>query len=65
MKKFIEGVLFIMIVMPLLENILSIINQFTEFICTKITVCTNELKNPKTDSKKNTIGFQIPTEPIE
>lgn len=64
MKRFIQGILFILLAYPLLNNLINLITQYTEHLCTKIAVKTYELKKDLEDEDlplANPIGFQIPS----
>ena len=64
MKRFIQGILFILLAYPLLNNFMNLITQCTEHLCTKIAVKTYELKRGLEDEDlplANPIGFQIPS----
>lgn len=66
MKNFIEGILFISFIIPFLENILTVIAQAVEWLCTKIAVSTYNLKKSigqveeAPASNTHAIGFRIP-----
>lgn len=67
MKNFIEGIVFIVIIVPFLEGIVSIINQAIECICTKIAVITYKMKQQITEDvpqQTRVIGFQAPENEI-
>ena len=68
MQNFIEGIIFIIIIIPFLEGIMSIINQYAEYICTRIAVCTVHLKQTITEEvteETPVIGFHIDTDDID
>lgn len=64
MKKFIQGILFISLLYPLLQSLINLINQLTEHFCTCIAVKTVEVKRTLEEEDyplANPIGFQIPS----
>ena len=68
MKRFIQGILFIVLLYPLLQSIINIVSQLTEHLCTCIAVKTVEVKKTLEDEDlplANPIGFQMPSHPEE
>ena len=64
MKRFIQGILFIVLLYPLLQSIINIVSQLTEHLCTCIAVKTVEVKKTLEDEDlplANPIGFQMPS----
>lgn len=65
--NFLLGVFFISLLIPILDNILSICNQLTNHICTWIAVKTHNLEKLVSNNdeegedttKKFSIGFKI------
>lgn len=63
MKKFIQGILFISLLLPIIEGILSLFNQIIKYFCTYIAVKTYNLEKSieeKEETSNNPIGFQPP-----
>lgn len=63
MKKFIQGILFISLLLPIMEGILSLFNQIIKHSCTYIAVKTYNLEKSieeKEETSNNPIGFQPP-----
>jgi hypothetical protein len=63
MKKFLKGVLFISFLLPVINEIITLISQFNQYLCTIITYWTYQLQqNIQSSDQKNdsVIGFQIP-----
>ena len=63
MKKFIQGILFISLLLPIIEGILSLFNQIIKYFCTYIAVKTYNLEKSieeKEETSNNPIGFQSP-----
>ena len=52
MKNFLKGVLFISFLLPVINEIITLISQFNQYLCIII-----QSSNQKNDS---VIGFQIP-----
>ena len=68
MKRFIQGILFIVLLYPLLQSIIIIVSQITEHLCSCIAVNTVEVKKTLEEEDlplANPIGFQIPSHPEE
>lgn len=66
MKNFLQGIIFISLLLPMIEGILSLFNQIIKHICTFIAVKTYGLEqsiNKEEEETHNPIGFQPP--PIE
>lgn len=63
MKKFIQGILFISVLLPIIEGILSLFNQMIKHFCTYIATKTYNLEKSIEEEKEtsnNLIGFQPP-----
>lgn len=63
MKNFFKGVLFISFLLPVINEIITLINQFNQYLCTIIAYWTYQLQqNIQSSDQKNdsVIGFQIP-----
>lgn len=63
MKNFLKGVLFILFLLPVINEIITLISQFNQYLCTIITYWTYQLQqNIQSSDQKNdsVIGFQIP-----
>lgn len=70
MKNFCRGIIFITILIPLLENLLNIIAQLTEYFCTKIASKTYNIRKgiqeeEEEPQKTFAIGFHAPIEAEE
>lgn len=68
MKKFLQGILFKNLFIPLLDNILSLSSQLTELLCIKIALKSYNLKKQMVEDnniKENTcaISFHYDPEP--
>ena len=66
MKRFIQGILFITLLIPLLDNILSLTNQLTELWCTKIALKSYNYKKlmiEEEETATSAIGFHFDPEP--
>lgn len=63
MKNFIKGSLFILLVIPIVENLSAILSQLTKHICTEIAVKTYNLEQslPEEGGCAHAIGFEIPS----
>ena len=65
MKRFIQGILFILVLYPLLSDIMGVVAQITEFLCMKIAIKTHELKKglecEEEEISTNAIGFVAPS----
>ncbi len=65
MKRFIQGILFILIIYPLTTDIMSIFAQLTEHLCMKIAIKTHELKKALGEEAEEistqAIGFVAPS----
>lgn len=65
MKNFFKGFLVALLLIPISDGLISIFNQFVQYVCTKIAVDTVELKSLIEDevSEEQTfaIGFQAPS----
>ncbi len=64
MKDFFKGVIFISLLIPLIEGIISLYQQTMEFLCAKIAIKTYEIQKTITNEKEeeietNAIGFTI------
>jgi hypothetical protein len=68
MKEFFIGTIFISLFLPIINSIVSIIEQGTEHICTKIAVKTVlakkaiEPQQPQEEINTNVIGFHVSRE---
>lgn len=67
MQNFFIGIIFISLIIPFIDCIVSIFQQFSTYICTLITLKTYKLQKPLPEQqeegeKENTyvIGFQAP-----
>ena len=62
MKRFIQGILFISLLLPIIEGILSLFNQIIKHFCTYIAVKTYNLEQSIEEKEETTfnnpIGFQ-------
>ena len=69
MKDFFKGVIFISLLIPLIEGIVSLYRQAIEFFCVKIAAKTYEVQQTiATDEDKsetNVIGFTVKSEEVE
>lgn len=69
MKDFFRGVIFISLLIPLIEGIVSLYRQAIEFFCIKIAAKTYEVQQTiATDEDKsetNVIGFTVKSEEVE
>ena len=69
MKDFFRGVIFISLLIPLIEGIVSLYRQAIEFFCVKIAAKTYEVQQTiATDEDKsetNVIGFTVKSEEVE
>ena len=69
MKDFFKGVIFISLLIPLIEGIVSLYRQAIEFFCIKIAAKTYEVQQTiATDEDKsetNVIGFTVKSEEVE
>jgi hypothetical protein len=65
MKDFLKGALFISVFLPIVSGVISLFNQFIEYLCTCIAVKTYEIQKdlvqPEGQEVQNVIGFQIPS----
>ena len=66
MKKFISGMLFIIVGWPLLDNIMQIFAQYAECVKAKMALKTYQLNEQmglldKNDDTRHRIGFVAPT----
>lgn len=62
MKNFLKGVLFISFLLPVINEIITLISQFNQYLYTIITYWTYQLQqNIQSSDQKNdsVIGFQI------
>lgn len=69
---FVLGVIFCMLIMPILESLSSIIQQYTEYVCTSIATDTVKLQVEIKDAQLElepqstyAVGFQIPSQTEE
>lgn len=66
MVYFIFGIFFITLIMPLVDGMISLYNQYMEYRCTKIAAKTYTIKKEISDDDNEqqvaAIGFQIPSE---
>lgn len=64
MKNFIKGAIFVSLIIPCIECLASIIEQGTQFLCTKMAVKTYELKAKLNEDEvcinTHAIGFHMP-----
>ena len=63
MKNFFKGVLFISFLLPVINEIITLISQFNQYLRTIIAYWTYQLQqNIQSSDQKNdsVIGFQIP-----
>ena len=64
MKKFIQGIIFIVLLLPLLETFINIIQQSAKWLCTWIAVKTVEIERTLEDEESETpdrvVGFRVP-----
>lgn len=69
MKDFFKGVIFISLLIPLIEGIVSLYRQAIEFFCVKIAAKTYEVQQTiateENKSETNVIGFTVNSEEIE
>lgn len=63
MKNFLKGVLFISFLLPVINEIIALISQFNQYLCTVIAYWTYQVQQniQSSDQESNSmIGFQIP-----
>lgn len=63
MKNFLKGVLFISFLLPVINEIITLISQFNQYLCTVIAYWTYQVQQniQSSDQESNSmIGFQIP-----
>lgn len=63
MKNFIKGVVLVILIEPVLDCMVKIIGQSTEYLCTKIAVKTYGLQKElqeEPQAETNIIGFHVP-----
>lgn len=63
MKNFLKGVLFISFLLPIINEIITLISQFNQYLCTVIAYWTYQVQQniQSSDQESNSvIGFQIP-----
>lgn len=71
MVKFLQGILLAVVGLPLIDSIMSIVAQVTEFICTKIAVKSAlekqkiPLEEENSYQQTHAIGFQVDTKEEE
>ena len=70
MTQFFEGIIFISLFLPILDGIVSLFNQFIEFLCLKIAAKSYAIKKmiESEDQEQNetqAIGFHISNESEE
>ena len=64
MKKFIYGMLFVSLILPIVDNIVSIITQATKYLCMDLEVkCYQKQSeiNSQEEGPAHLIGFQAPS----
>lgn len=65
MKNFIKGALFIALIIPIIENLLAIMQQLTKHFCTWVAVKTYNLEQSIAQEEELqqtfAIGFQAPS----
>lgn len=63
MKNFLKGVLFISFLLPIINEIITLISQFNQYLCTVIAYWTYQVQQniQSSDQESNSvIGFQTP-----
>lgn len=71
MINFLTGIIFIVLILPILENIMNIINYLVEYIDVKIAYKIYLIKEKIPDQEEGqdsfiqNIGFQVPNEILE
>jgi hypothetical protein len=61
MKKFIYGILFVSLILPLIDNFVSIITQATKYLCMDLEVKCFKMQSEATPQETHLIGFQAPS----
>lgn len=71
MINFLTGIIFIVLILPILENIMNIINYLVEYIDVKIAYKIYLIKEKIPDQEEGqdsfiqNIGFQVPNEILD
>lgn len=68
MKKFLQGIIFISFIIPILDALLSLFNQYIKYLATSIAVDTYKLEQQiktENDEAKEAIGFRIDSVDVE
>lgn len=68
MKKFLQGIIFISFIIPILDALLSLFNQYIKYLATSIAVDTYKLEQQiktEDDEVKEAIGFRIDSVDVE
>lgn len=69
MKKFLQGIIFISFIIPILDALLSLFNQYIKYLATSIAVDTykleQQIKTEEDDEVKEAIGFRIDSVDVE
>ena len=69
MKKFLQGIIFISFIIPILDALLSLFNQYIKYLATSIAVDTykleQQIKTEEDDEAKEAIGFRIDSVDVE
>ena len=69
MKKFLQGIIFISFIIPILDALLSLFNQYIKYLATSIAVDTykleQQIKTEEDDEVKEAIGFRIDNVDVE
>lgn len=68
MKKFLQGIIFISFIIPILDALLSLFNQYIKYLATSIAVDTYKLEQQiktEDDEVKEAIGFRIDNVDVE
>lgn len=65
MQEFIFGIIFMSVFMPVLDNIMLIVAQFSKYICTILAVKTylleKSIPDDECECQTHAIGFEIPS----
>lgn len=69
MKKFITGSLFVLLLIPIVDCLITILQQLSQHVCTVIAKHTYDIKKGIEDCECGgngmAIGFQMPDEELE